>query len=220
MLETLATFYAEGGFWMHPIALCSLVACTLAGERIFVLFRRLNTRNVPALMSQIQKCVVSNNIEKAIALCGTQTDAALPRVMKAALTRANKSEEDIANAIEESMLEVVPEITKRVSLLPNLANLATLLGLLGTIIGLIQAFSAVALAPPEMKSQLLTQALAIGLNATAFGLVVAIPTLAAFLFVNNRSKQLLDEIEQYAVKLQNLLVARGRGKLTFERSDA
>ncbi len=64
-----------------------------------------------------------------------------------------------------------------------------------------------------MKSQLLTQALAIGLNATAFGLIVAIPVLSAFILLNAKTKKLIDEIDQYAVKIQNMLIARGKGTM-------
>jgi biopolymer transport protein ExbB len=205
-----AKFYEQGDIWMHPIALCSVIAFGIAVERIYALFFRYNI-NANHFMAQVQKLILSNNIDRAIKLCNAAPHAALPRVVKAGLTRANKNEEEIANAVEEATLEVLPELNKRTSTLPNVANLSTLLGLLGTIVGLIQAFTAVAAAPPDMKSQLLTQALAVGLNTTAFGLMVAIPTLAVYIFLNSTTKKITDEIDRYSVKLQNLLVARGRG---------
>jgi biopolymer transport protein ExbB len=210
MFEGIATFYKDGGIWMHPITVCSVVGFAIAIERTAALFFRysINSRH---FMAQVQKFILANDIEKAINLCNSASKAALPRVIKAGLTRANKSEIEISNAVEEATLEVLPEITVRTNTLPNIANLATLLGLLGTIISLIEAFTAVALAPPDQKSQLLTQALAIGLNTTAWGLLVAIPITAVFIFLNGVTKRLIDEIDQYSVKLQNLLVARGKG---------
>ena len=209
MFKTLAEFYAAGGVWMHPIACVSVVVWSIAFERIYALFFRYNI-NAEQLMAQIQKLVLANNIDRAIKLCNAAPSAALPRVIKAALTRANKGEEEIAAALEEATVEVLRGLKKRVALLPNLANTATLLGLLGTIIGLIEAFTAVASAPPDMKSQLLTQSLAIGLNSTAFGLTVAIPALFLFMFLEGASKKIIEDIDQYSLKLQNLLVARGR----------
>ena len=85
------------------------------------------------------------------------------------------------------------------------------MGLLGTIMGLIAAFEAVANAPPDQKTQMLTASIAIAMNTTAFGLIVAIPTLLGFVFLNNVTKKIMDEIDQYSVKLQNLLVSRGKG---------
>jgi len=210
MLGKLAEFYSAGGIWMHPIVFCSVIAFSIIIERIVALFFRYNI-NGAHFMAQIQKLVLANNIDRAIKLCNAAPKAALPRVVKAALTRANKGEVEISNALEEAMLEVLPEITKRTPALQNLANLSTLLGLLGTIVGLIEAFSAVALAPPDMKSQLLTQSLAIGLNATALGLIVAIPSLGFFIYLQGATKKIIDELDQYSLKIQNLLVARGKG---------
>ena len=210
MVAELSKFYADGGIWMHPITLISVIGFAITIERIIMIFFRYRISS-GHFMAQVQKLVLANNIDRAIKLCNAAPVAVLPRVIKAGLTRANKDELEIANALEEATLEVMPDIHKRVGALPNVANLATLLGLLGTIIGLIEAFAAVAAAPPDMKSQMLTAALAIGLNTTAWGLIVAIPILGAFIFLSASTKAMTDEIERYSVKLQNLLVARGRG---------
>jgi biopolymer transport protein ExbB/TolQ len=58
---------------------------------------------------------------------------------------------------------------------------------------------------------MLTAAIVIVMNTTGFGLMVAIPVIAAYVFLNNTSKKIIDEIDQYSVKLQNLLVSRGKG---------
>ncbi len=212
MLGDMAKFYTDGGFYMHPIAIVSVFGVAIAVERFVMLFFKFNI-NAAQFMAQVQKLVMANNIDRAIKLCNAAPAAALPKVIKAGLTRANKGELEIAHAIEEATLEVVPNITKRTSTLQQVANLATLLGLLGTIIGLIQAFDAVATAPPDMKTTMLTKSISIAMNTTAFGLIVAIPTLAMYIFLNNVSKKIIDEIDQYSVKLQNLLVARGKGTL-------
>ncbi len=208
-MADFAKFYAQGDVWMHPIALCSAVALSMAIERIYKLYFRYSL-NANHFMGQVQKLVLANNVDRAIKLCNAKPSAALPRVIKAALLRANKDPDEVANALEEATLEVLPELNKRTGSLPNVANLATLLGLLGTVVGLIQAFGAVAAAPPDQKSQMLTQALAVGLNTTAFGLMVAIPTLAVYGVLNASTKKIVDDIDHYSVKLQNLLIARGR----------
>jgi len=210
MLSTMAKFYTDGGAFMHPIAVVCALAVAIAVERFIFLFFKYNI-NANQFMAQIQKLVMANNIDRAIKLCNAAPEAALPKVIKAGLTRANKGEIEIANAIEEATLEVIPNITKRTPTLQQVANIATLLGLLGTIIGLIEAFDAVAKAPPDQKTAMLTASIAIAMNTTAFGLIVAIPTLGVFIFLNNTVKKIIDEIDQYSVKLQNLLVSRGKG---------
>ena len=186
-----------------------LVDLVQANNFIFLFFKY--NINANQFMAQIQKLVMANNIDRAIKLCNAAPSAALPKVIKAGLTRANKGEIEIANAIEEASLEVIPNITKRTPTLQAVSNLATMLGLLGTIMGLIEAFDAVAKAPPDQKTTMLTAAIAIAMNTTGFGLMVAIPVIAAYVFLNNTSKKIIDEIDQYSVKLQNLLVSRGKG---------
>ena len=210
MLAGAAKFFVDGGAFMWPIAIVSVFGVAIMFERVIFLFFKYNI-NANQFMAQIQKLVMANNIDRAIKLCNAAPSAALPKVIKAGLTRANKGEIEIANAIEEASLEVIPNITKRTPTLQAVSNVATMLGLLGTIMGLIEAFDAVAKAPPDQKTTMLTAAIAIAMNTTAFGLIVAIPTIAAYVFLNNTVKKIIDEIDQYSVKLQNLLVSRGKG---------
>ena len=204
-----AQFYQEGGAWMHPIAVCAVLGAGVMIERFIFLFFRFNI-NGAQFFNQIQKLVMANNIDRAIKLCNAADKAALARVMKAGLTRANKSESDIAAAIEEAMLEVSPAITKRISMIAAVANIATLLGLLGTIFGMIDAFTAVAVAAADQRSQALAKGISIAINTTGFGLMVAIPLLSAQVFIQGLAKKIADEADLYAVKLENLLAARVR----------
>ncbi len=204
-----AQFYQEGGAWMHPIAICAVLGAGVMIERFIFLFFRFNI-NGAQFFNQVQKLVMANNIDRAIKLCNAADKAALARVMKAGLTRANKSEADIASAIEEAMLEVGPAITKRLSMIAAVANIATLLGLLGTIFGMIDAFNAVAVAAADQRSQALAKGISIAINTTGFGLMVAIPLLSAQVFIQGLAKKITDEVDLYAVKLENLLAARVR----------
>jgi biopolymer transport protein ExbB/TolQ len=196
--------------WMYIILAVSIFAIGIVIERFIFLFFKYSI-NAEAFMAQVQKLVMANNIDRAIKLCNAAPSAALPKVIKAGLTRANKGEVEIQNAIEEATLEVVPKVQKRTASLQALANIATLLGLLGTIIGLIEAFEALENATPENRQRLLAKGIALAMNTTAFGLVVAIPTLIAHLILSGTTKKILDEIDMYSVKLENLLISRGKG---------
>jgi biopolymer transport protein ExbB len=209
-MGAVAEFFTAGGVWMYPIAAMSIIAVAIVVERSIFLFFRYNI-NGNAFMAQIQKLVMANNIDRAIKLCNAAPAAALPKVIKAGLTRANKGEIEIQNAVEEATLEVVPSIQKRTNALQAVANLATLMGLLGTIIGLIQAFTAVEAAAPDQRAAMLTASISIAMNTTAFGLMVAIPTMGAHVILAGITKKIIDEIDQYSVKLENLLISRGRG---------
>ena len=209
VMGNFAEFYQQGGVWMHAIALTAILGAGVMIERFIFLFFRFNI-NGGQFFNQIQKLVMANNIDRAIKLCNAADKAALARVIKAGLTRANKSEADIAGAVEEAMLEVGPAISKRVPMISALANIATLLGLLGTIFGMIEAFQAVATVSADQRATALAKGIAIAINTTGFGLMVAIPLLSAHIFISNLAKKISDEIDLYAVKLENLLAARVR----------
>ena len=207
-----SAFSGQGAIWMWLIILPLIAAIVLMIERsIFLLFRY--NINAPQFWAQIQKLVMANNIDRAIKLCNAAPAAALPRVLKAGLMRANKGEVEISNAIAEAQLDVVPMVTKRTSAMPPVASIATLMGLLGTITGLILAFAASKVASQEERSTLLMQGIAVAMNTTAFGLIIAIPTLAVYLVLAGVTKKILDEIEQYSSRLENLLIARAHGQL-------
>jgi biopolymer transport protein ExbB/TolQ len=209
-MGAIAEAFRTGGMWMYIILAVSIFAIGIVIERFIFLFFKYSI-NAEAFMAQVQKLVMANNIDRAIKLCNAAPSAALPKVIKAGLTRANKGEVEIQNAIEEATLEVVPKVQKRTASLQALANIATLLGLLGTIIGLIEAFEALEKATPENRQRLLAKGIALAMNTTAFGLIVAIPTLVAHLILSGTTKKILDEIDMYSVKLENLLISRGKG---------
>jgi biopolymer transport protein ExbB/TolQ len=208
----LVKMFQEGGEFMYPILAAAVVAAAIAFERLFYIVFRANI-NATAFMAQIQKLVMANNIDRAIKLCNAEPHAALPKVVKAGLTRANRTEREIQNAIEEATLEVAPLLNKRTNYLAMLANVATLTGLLGTIMGLVQAFDAVAHASAEMKQTLLAAGISVAMYTTAGGLIVAIPTLIAHSFISTRTNKILDDVDQYGLKTLNLLVARRHGTL-------
>ena len=209
-MGAIAEAFRTGGIWMYIILAVSIIAIGITIERFIYLFFKYSV-NAEPFMAQIQKLVMANNIDRAIKLCNAQPSAALPRVIKAGLTRANKGEVEIQNALEEATLEVVPLVQKRTPVLQPLANIATLLGLLGTIIGLIEAFEALEKATPETRQKLLAKGIALAMNTTAFGLIVAIPTLVFHMILSSMTKKILDEIDMYSVKLENLLISRGKG---------
>jgi biopolymer transport protein ExbB/TolQ len=131
--------------------------------------------------------------------------------LKAGLTRADASEGELRSAVDETVLGVYPELTKRSGYLPMLANVSTLMGLLGTIQGLIQAFDAVANATAESRQTLLADGIGVAMYTTFAGLVVAIPTLVLHSIIVARTTKIMDEVDQYALKTVNLLGARRRG---------
>jgi biopolymer transport protein ExbB/TolQ len=206
-MDAIAKAMSEGGIWMYIILSASILGIGIMIERFVMLFFKYNI-NANAFMAQIQKLVMANSIDQAIKLCNAAPSAALARVIKAGLTRANKGGDEIQNAVEEATLEVIPFIQKRTNALATVANIATLLGLLGTIIGMIGAFSDLATVAPDKRQEALGRNISLAMNTTAFGLIVAIPCMAAHAVLTGLTKKIIDEIDLYSVKLENLLISR------------
>lgn len=206
-MSGFANFFIEGGIWMAPIALISVVATAVCVERIYALMVVYNT-DATKLGPKVLAALKNNQDAEAISACEKAGKSALGGVLKNAVLHANEGEEGVGRAIDEATLEVTPKIQKRTSSLGGLASLATLLGLLGTVMGLIDAFRAVAEAPADQKSQLMTKAIAVAMNTTAFGLIVAIPVTMVFIMLVGTTKKISDDMDLYSLKVENVLRSR------------
>ncbi|MEK7704622.1 MAG: MotA/TolQ/ExbB proton channel family protein [Myxococcota bacterium] len=212
MLKELAAFFREGGPFMYLNLVFMTFALATITERVLMLMFRLNLDS-RAFMAQIQKLIMSNNVDRAIKLCASAPNAALSHVIRAGLTRANRGQREISRALEESVLEVTPRISKRVATLWSIANIATLVGLIGTITGLIATFKALGAASAEMKQIMLSRGISEAMNNTAFGLMIAVMCIVAHMILHNKSKAIVDEIEFHALRLESMLTQRGAGEV-------
>jgi len=209
-MEGVLQALVAGDIWMWLIMAVSIITLWIVMERFRALYFKFNVDGAQ-FFSQVQKLVMQNNIDRAVKLCNAAADKPLSRVLKAALTRANKNELEIGNAVEETTIEVVPLVQKRLSNLPVLANVATLMGLAGTIAGMIESFKGLGGVSADKRQEMLSAGISLAMYATAFGLLVAIPALMAHMYLNDKARQIVIDIDRYAMRLQNLLVNRLRG---------
>ena len=205
-LQSIVSAFQTGGTWMVPIAIALAASISLVIERSI----RLTQMNIDGatFMHEIQKYILANDVDGAIRICNGATRAALPRVLKAGLQRAGRDDTQIQNAIDAASLEVIPRLERRLSYLALIANISTLLGLLGTINGLIRSFAATAQADPAQRQAILSAGISEAMNATAFGLITAIFTMIMHSFLTTRASRILEEIDEFGVKLMDLLSAR------------
>lgn len=201
-----------GGTPMMINIIFLLVSIAIVIDRIIAVFFQLNL-NGERFMAQVEKLVVSDNIDKAVKLCNAAPKSALARVLRAGLTRANRGVLEIGNAIEEETLSVTPTIMKRIASLWSLANITVLVGLAGTVLGLINAFKALSFAAPEKKSALLTEGISEAMYNTLFGLVVAVFCIFFHLVISSQAKRIVEEIEFFSLKLENMLARRAVAEL-------
>jgi biopolymer transport protein ExbB/TolQ len=182
----------------------------VSAERIYYILIKSNV-NAVKFMTEIRKLVAGNNLDRAIKLCESGKEKALPYVVLTALKRANESEQldfrAIQNAVDEATLEVIPKLQERTSYLAMIANVGTLIGLMGTIFGLILSFDAVSSTaiPEGDKTRYLAEGISAAMNTTIFGLAVAIPTLIVYTIITSKTQKIIDEMDEHLVKLINLI---------------
>ncbi|MCO4755103.1 MAG: MotA/TolQ/ExbB proton channel family protein [Bacteriovoracaceae bacterium] len=203
IINTLASFIQGGGFFMFVILGVWGFGLAIAIERFKKLSKTFDVDG-PSFMNEIQRYVLSNDIQGAIRVCSGSV-AALPRVLKSGLKRANQGSEQIQNALDATALEVVPKVELRLGYMQLVANVLTLFGLLGTIQGLIASFSAVAAADPAQKAELLAKGIATAMNTTALGLFAAITVMVLHAWLNAKAEKIVNEVDEYSVKLLDLL---------------
>jgi biopolymer transport protein ExbB len=204
MMANLISFFQAGGVFMYPILLILAVGTAIVLDRWFFIMRA--RVNGPILWRAVQGHIDGGRIDAAREAC-EKGSTPLHRVLHSgvdALARA-ADREDIENAIEESMMEIMPRLESRLHYLPTLANVATLLGLLGTIVGLINAFTSVSVADPSQKAALLSKGISLAMTTTAFGLITAIPLVLLYSALHARTNALIDTLDEFAFKLINLI---------------
>ncbi len=203
-------FFEAAGPAMYFNVFISAVSIAVMGERFYAVFFRLRVPE-KAFLEQVEKQLVAGKVDRAIQICASYPDAALPQVIKAALQQANHGGAAITGAIDEALLEVSPKISKRISALWSLANIATLVGLIGTIFGLIQAFGATALIAPDQKAAALSKGISEAMYNTAMGLTIAVACIIAHLLLTTSTRGMMENIEHSSARIENLL-ARARSQ--------
>lgn len=202
-MDSVVRFFQEGGVFMFPIAVVLAIGLAVFVERLLFLLsaQSKNKTSFTSLFSLLNKGELGQALKSS-----NEDKSGVGKMISAGLKQLQLKGDrtSIEYAIEESLLDTTPLLEKRTNYVATLANIATLLGLLGTIMGLIEAFTAVANADPAEKATLLSQSISVAMNTTAFGLMAAIPLLLCHAFLQSRTNQVLDSLESTGLKFINV----------------
>jgi len=203
----IARFFQGGGVMMYPIALVAVVGLAIAIER-WVYLTRAAAQN-RAAWNDVAPMLEKGNFRQAVEAT-TNSPAQVSQIMSYGLARIStaRRRDDVEKAMEESLMDITPRLEKRTHYLATFANLATLLGLLGTVVGLINAFRAVATVNPAEKANLLSASISVAMNCTAFGLMTAVPLLLLHAVLQTKTTELIDSLEMASVKFLNSVTER------------
>ncbi len=202
-------FFQGGGAFMYPIALVLAMALAVAFERM--IFLRKTERQNRALWAKVSPLLKSGDLHGAEVLAG-DSETAIGRLLTTgfAQARIDNRRSEVEIATEEGLMEVLPAIERRTHYLATFSNMSTLLGLLGTVLGLIGAFAALGSADPAEKADLLSAGISEAMNCTAFGLMVAIPSLLVHAWLQSRTTELIDTLESVCSRFVSAVCNRNR----------
>ena len=203
-LYTIVGFVQAGGAFMYPILVVFAMGGAVAIERTMVLSSIGNKNR--KVWNELHPIMSEGNFDEARNLI-SDDESHISRLLGMGLARqgAVRRRDDIEIAMEETMMEIIPQLEKRTPYVALFANISTLLGLLGTIMGLIEAFTAVANANPADKADLLSASISVAMNTTAFGLMAAIPLLITHTYLTSKTGEIIDSLEMASVKTLNII---------------
>jgi biopolymer transport protein ExbB len=206
---SIVEFFTTGGPFMIPILLVFAIGLAISIERYITL--TIVTRKNRRIWDQVKPLLDKGDFDEAREMtAGDKSTISQVLGMGLSLQGAVHRRDDIEIAMEESMMEIVPRLEKRTPYVALASSIATLLGLLGTIMGLIQAFTAVANANPAEKADLLSASISVAMNTTAFGLMVAIPLLVIHAVLTSKTGDIIDSLEMATVKSLNIFSRKAR----------
>jgi biopolymer transport protein ExbB/TolQ len=197
--------FEEGGFMMWPILFTGIFVWGIAIERFIYLFFRASVPT-EAFLRSLEKAIVGGSLSRASNLAlGSGTP--LGRIVHAGLVKVTTDVNQVQMAIDQAALHELPRIERRTPYLAMMGNVAMLLGLLGTITGMIISFGAVADADASDKAVMLARGISEAMNCTAFGLLIAIPSLLLYAILQGKTQKLVDDINEGSVRVLNLVLA-------------
>ncbi|MGB0452896.1 MAG: MotA/TolQ/ExbB proton channel family protein [Bacteriovoracaceae bacterium] len=202
-LNGMLEFFQAGGIFMWIILVIWGFGIAISIDRFLKLSFKFDVDGA-SFMNELQRFILSGDIQGAIRVCSGSA-AALPKVLKSGLKRAESNPEQIQNAIDATALEVIPKVELRLNYLQLIANISTLFGLLGTIQGLIQSFSAISTADPTEKANILAAGISQAMNTTFLGLLAAISIMMLHTYLSSKSEKIVNEIDEFSVKLIDML---------------
>lgn len=190
-------WFKKGGPLMYPISFCSLLSLAVILERIFALRRR---KVIPPQVFQgLQSCWNQGNLHEILPLC-QQSESPLTRILAAGFRRMELGLLEIERALEAAGQHEVSLLTVNLRILGAVGVITPMLGLLGTVTGMIKAFENIAQSGAG-NPNLVASGIAEALTTTAAGLIVAIPSLAAYHYFRGRIDRLIYELEEIATSL-------------------
>jgi biopolymer transport protein ExbB len=209
-MHEILRLLAKGGFVMIPLALCSILALSVAVERAWFWLRARALADADAVLGHAGW----GRWDEARRV-GAASASPVARVLAAGLAHRDGA---LSPALQAAAREESQRSRRYLPVLDTIITLSPLLGLLGTVTGMIGAFGVMAQSGMSAPTAI-TGGVAEALVATAAGLAVAIGALVPFNIFSARAEAMLDTIERYASRLELILTDGAESSLLDDRGE-
>jgi biopolymer transport protein ExbB len=199
----LMTLFADGGWMMFPLIMCSLIALGVIIAKFWTLMvAHHGTANV---LAAVEEATEQGDLEGAFEIA-RDTPGPTAAILLAGLHRI-KTRKMIAGELEAAIATTgsieLSFLERGLVILATIANVAPLMGFLGTVLGMVLAFASIEQAG-TVDATLVAGGIKVALLTTAAGLIVAVPINIAYNFFVTRIDRLIVDMEQGAQKVLNL----------------
>ena len=192
----------QGGFMMIPILVLSLGAVYIFVERVLTINKATMTPD--EFMSSVKGKVQSGDINGAKVLCAA-SDTPIARMIEKGVNRIGNPLKSIEVSIENVGKIEIFKLEKNLSLMATISGAAPMLGFLGTVIGMIQAFIAIAQEEGSVSPKLLSEGIYTAMVTTAAGLFVGILAYLGYNYLVTRVQKVIHKMEYTSVDFIDML---------------
>ena len=192
-----------GGPILWVLVIISIGAFAVVLERI--VFFAKNEKNVGSnFKDEILSLVANKKIDEAIALCDTKKSCVASAVKKF-LQKAPRGidVQDYEFILKEITIKETSPYESRLNLLASVISISPMLGLLGTVTGMIRAFTNISKYGTG-DAAIVADGIAEALLTTAAGLMIAIPVIVVYNYLNRRLEKMENEIDDVVTNIINI----------------
>jgi len=199
----LLTLFADGGWMMYPLMLCSLIAVGVIIAKAWTLWVAHHGTN--KVLVGVEEAARAGDIDGAVALA-IETPGPAAAILLAGLRRiqqAKMARGELEKAVSTTGAIELGFLERGLVILATIANVAPLMGFLGTVAGMILAFEAIE-ASGDVNPSLVAGGIKVALLTTAAGLTIAVPVNISYNFFVSRIDQLIVDMEHGSQRIINL----------------
>lgn len=192
----------KGGFMMIPIVLSSFVAVYIFVERILTINKA--NQSPDAFIARIKEMVLKGDINGARLLCA-QFDSPIARMIEKGVARIGSPLKNIEASIENVGKIELFKLEKNLPILATVSGAAPMMGFLGTVIGMVEAFIAIAQEEGSVSPKLLSSGIYTAMITTVAGLIVGIMAYLAYNYLVTRVSKVVHRMEYSSIEFIDLL---------------